>query len=313
LLISICIPAYSRTHFLQRLLNSIAIQTFTNYEVIITDDSPGTEVTELVKQYTGKFPLIYHKNPITLGTPENWNEAVRHASGEWIKIMHDDDWFAEADSLELFVQSAEDGEANFIFSAYRSVYENGSAPREMFLSRIDKNRIAANPAILLSTNFIGPPSACMYKNNKEVSYDKRLKWLVDLDFYIRYPGIKQSYYIAEPLVNVGVHSAQVTASSFKQRSVEIPEYLYELDKLGIGILQHAIVFDAYWRVVRNFGIRHAQEIREVGYDGDIPPAILAMIKFQRPFPRALLKLGLFSKLCMFACYLYCRYIKKLLR
>ena len=39
--ISICIPAYKRSDFVKRLLNSIAIQTFKNFEVIVSDDTPG--------------------------------------------------------------------------------------------------------------------------------------------------------------------------------------------------------------------------------------------------------------------------------
>ena len=37
-LISICIPAYKHPDFLKRLLDSISIQSFKNFEVIISDD-----------------------------------------------------------------------------------------------------------------------------------------------------------------------------------------------------------------------------------------------------------------------------------
>ena len=43
-LISICIPAYKRIDYLQKLLDSISIQTFKDYEVIVTDDSPDESV-----------------------------------------------------------------------------------------------------------------------------------------------------------------------------------------------------------------------------------------------------------------------------
>lgn len=39
---SICIPAYKRSDFLARLLDSILVQTYCLCEVIVTDDSPGT-------------------------------------------------------------------------------------------------------------------------------------------------------------------------------------------------------------------------------------------------------------------------------
>src|ERR1700709_1959716 len=100
--ISICIPAYKNAPFMQRLLDSIAMQSFTDFEVVVTDDSPGTEVQEVCRQYENKFPLLYQKNPTALGTPENWNEGISKASGQWIKLMHHDDWFASSNSLQQF-------------------------------------------------------------------------------------------------------------------------------------------------------------------------------------------------------------------
>jgi glycosyltransferase involved in cell wall biosynthesis len=100
--ISICIPAYRNTAFLKRLLDSIACQTFTDYEIIITDDSPDDSVSQLIQNLTGIQPIRYYKNKTALGTPENWNEAIRHANGAWIKLMHNDDWFHSPDALTIF-------------------------------------------------------------------------------------------------------------------------------------------------------------------------------------------------------------------
>ena len=41
-----------------------------------------------------------------------------------------------------------------------------------------------NPQLLLRTNIIGPPSALIYKKNK-IFYNKNLKYLVDVEFYIK--------------------------------------------------------------------------------------------------------------------------------
>src|SRR5580658_11022921 len=116
IMISVCVPAFKRTDFLQRLLESISIQTFRDFEVVITDDSPDQAVRDLCDSYSGRFPLTYVRNERPLGTPENWNEAIRRSSGEWIKVMHDDDWFADKDSLGVFAAAAQGHpEASFIF------------------------------------------------------------------------------------------------------------------------------------------------------------------------------------------------------
>ena len=103
--ISICIPAYKHIEYLKRLLDSIVIQTFRDFEVVITDDSPGNEVAVLVDKYRQELKIVYKKNNPISGSPGNWNQAILNASGDWIKIMHDDDWFSSPSSLELFAKS----------------------------------------------------------------------------------------------------------------------------------------------------------------------------------------------------------------
>jgi len=71
--ISICIPAYKRVHYLQRLLDSIDFQSYKNFEVVITDDSPDDQVEKLVHSYLQTLPVKYFRNEKSLGTPENCN------------------------------------------------------------------------------------------------------------------------------------------------------------------------------------------------------------------------------------------------
>ena len=86
--LSICIPAYKNTTHLERLLESVKQQSFCDFEVVITDDSPDDTVQQLVSTFANSLPIRYFRNQQQLGTPENWNESIRHANGKWIKIMH---------------------------------------------------------------------------------------------------------------------------------------------------------------------------------------------------------------------------------
>ena len=133
--ISICVPAYKRTDYLKRLLDSVALQTYKNFEVIITDDSPDNSIEELCNSYIGQFKLYYFKNLTNLNTPENWNEAVRKSNYEWIKIIHDDDWFAHKDSLLNYAEAiSKQPHIDFFFSAYTNVYEGTNIEKQVFLS-----------------------------------------------------------------------------------------------------------------------------------------------------------------------------------
>ena len=64
------------------------------------------------------------------GATGNWNEAVRHASGEYIKIMHHDDWFTDRDCLARFVEMLEEHpEADLAFCGSRQVMLDGVGNR----------------------------------------------------------------------------------------------------------------------------------------------------------------------------------------
>src|SRR5687768_2623117 len=119
--ISICIPAYKNCNYLERLLNSIDSQSFRDFEVVITDDSPDDELAQLVQDYQSLFPLQYFKNEQSAGSPANWNRAIAMATGEWIKIMHDDDWFVNATCLEQFAMATMQTKSSFIFSGFVNV------------------------------------------------------------------------------------------------------------------------------------------------------------------------------------------------
>ena len=67
--VSICIPAYKQLAILRKVLDSILIQSFENYEVIISDDSPDYGVELLIGEFDFKGRLKYSRNQTALGSP----------------------------------------------------------------------------------------------------------------------------------------------------------------------------------------------------------------------------------------------------
>lgn len=301
--ISICIPAYQRPQYLKRLLDSIRMQSYTDYEVIITDDSPDDSVYQLFNASSDIPSLYYHKNPQPLGTPANWNAAIKLAKGKWIKLMHDDDWFATPDSLLQFAEYAKKNEGAFIFSAFTTVYENERKEKLSLPDKFRINQAIKEPATLLAKNFIGPPSNVMYKNDGMYEYDIQLKWLVDIDLYRRRLAKDSLVYIPKPLIKIYMSSSQVTSYTKNIGTIEIPEHFHFLEKMGIEKLKNIMVYDYNWRFIRNFSITTIDKLYHFGYNGPIHPIINAMINSQSKIPKSLLRLGISSKLLMALHYL----------
>lgn len=302
--ISICIPTYKRAENLERLLRSIAIQTYTGYELIISDDSPDDSVEALVRRFSGSLNINYSRNDPATGMPGNWNITIDKASGRWIKLMHDDDWFADAQALKKFADAAVTTKEHFIFSACNNVHFPSGKNVPEFLSDWKKNMLAQTPLNLFYANVIGHPSTVMHRKDSNILYDTNFKWVVDIDFYMRYllkyPGYT---YIDEMLVNIGTDDTQMSFSLHKNPRVEVPEYLSMLAKFPPGLLmEHEYVFHCVWDLVKRFRIKDRAVIHELGYEGPLPDKLDEIIAYQRPVPRFILKQTDWSKLLMKRCY-----------
>ena len=306
--ISICIPAYKRPENIRRLLKSIEKQSFQDFDIVVSDDSPD----DSVKHITGEFshlPIHYFKNQPALGTPANWNYAISKASGEWIKLMHDDDWFAHENSLREFADKTREGQP-FIFSRYKNVFENGNTEAPSFPGSW-KERIIHNPVTLLAKNVIGPPSVTLIHSGIKEQYDVRMKWRVDMDYYMSLLEKTKNYSsIDQPLINVGISSTQVTNDCLNVPGVELPEGLLLLQKHGVSPLKNILVYDAWWRILRNVQVRKTEQLLEYAPNGPWPRAILNMVRHQSIVPYSLLKMGVLSKPAMALSYLLNRkYLK----
>ena len=302
-LISICIPAYKRVTYLQRLFDSISIQTFKDYEVIVTDDSPDESVGSFVNEFRGIENIRYYKNIKVLGTPENWNESIRKANGEWIKLMHDDDWFADKDSLQIFCEATlKNADCSFFFSAYKNVNEKSNFEQPVYLNWWGRFLLNQSPLNLFKKQFIGAPSSTLIRRNVGLFYDSNFKWVVDFEYYIRcLRKIKKYHYINTILINVGLNEEQVTKYSFRIPEVEIPENQLLIEKLGYNILRNIFVYDYYWRFYRNLEIKSEQQIKKY-YAKPLNPLLRQMINFQKKIAPVILRTGLFSKIFMFQNY-----------
>ncbi len=295
-LITICIPTYKNPDLLRRLLTSISIQTFTDYEIVCTDDTPNNDIKKVISEYSDRLSIIYHQNSPALGSPANWNKAISLARGEWVKIMHGDDWFADEMSLQQFADKT-GTDAKFLFSAFEK--ESAELHR---LSFQQQKSLRKNPSILFGNNFIGHPSVIMVHRSVSLLYDENLKWIVDFEYYLRCLQQTNFTYIDRACVKIGTSPIQLTQLIKTDHKTVVSEHIYTLNKLGEVILGQWVVYDAYWRVIRNAGLRDIDQLQLFAGKQVLPYELKRMLNLQRKFFRQFLKIGFVSKILMFILY-----------
>ncbi|MGD1704830.1 glycosyltransferase family 2 protein [Dapis sp. BLCC M229] len=90
--VTICLPTYNSGEFLTQAIDSILEQTFTDFELIISDDSSTDNTPEVIRSYLEKDSRIkYLQNSKNLGLFPNWNRCLESASGEYITVFAQDD------------------------------------------------------------------------------------------------------------------------------------------------------------------------------------------------------------------------------
>jgi len=270
--LSVCIPAYRQTRYLRRALDSLREQTFTDFEIVLTDDSPDDAVEVFVKNYEFGSRMRYFRNARSLGTPENWNEAVRQSRGELIKILHHDDWLAHPDSLGKLVAALDaQPEADLAFCASVATFADTGVVRDVNRpTPAQVARLRSHPEELFAANHIGAPSATLYRRRAGLTYDAGLTYTVDTDFYIRL--LRQNpalVYVDEPLVSIGLNEGQVTQSALADRDLLLREYAYTYQKLGLNAARSPKIARFWWEFFHRHHVHSVEDFRAAGYDGPV--------------------------------------------
>jgi len=254
--VSICIPTYREARLFSTLLSSIQDQNFDNFEIIVSDDSPDNEIFKVVTASPLVDKIHYYHNPVPLGSPQNWNKAVDYACSEYIKIMHHDDSFSSTDALELFVKMLDENpQSGLAFCDSVNCDPTGKIvsihqPKEAQLYQLQ-----CEPEILYLGNFVGAPSATIFRSNVEGRFDIRMKWLVDVDYYINVLKVTSPIiYTPKKLVKITAGAQhQITQDCKYNFKVDVVEHLILLDKIiengadtRIYIAKWQKLFERYW-------------------------------------------------------------------
>ncbi len=216
--ISICIPTYEMNgqgiFMLRRNLDMIKLQTFKDFEIVISDNSKNNEVEDLcTKDPTySSLPIKYIRNP-KIGMAPNTNEAMKNATGEIIKILFMDDYFADEKSLERIIENFK---GHWLVTG--CAHNNGNGVINPHFPRYNKK-------IIFGKNTIGSPSILSIKNENILFFDENMTWVLDCDYYARlYEKFGEPTILNEINIIIGTGSHQVTRklSNFKK----IKEHFY---------------------------------------------------------------------------------------
>ncbi len=239
--ISICIPTYNGAEFLEPCLDSLAQQTWQDFEVVVCDDASSDDTWHILKRYAARDNRFrIYRNPVRLGLVGNWQRCLEKAQGEWTKFLFQDD-LLEPDCLSIFADNL-DPSHPLIFCRRRFLMddslEDSARIHYQSLPSLDTlfpGTTFITPHQLIDTllvrtrqNFLGEPTTCMIHRSvfeRYGNFDEDLVQFCDFEYWIRI-GIHEGIaYIPKTLASFRLHS---NSTSSTNRLNFRSEYLDEL-------------------------------------------------------------------------------------
>jgi glycosyltransferase involved in cell wall biosynthesis len=207
--VSVIIPCYEMfgkgAIHLSRSLEMLAAQTWKNFEVVISDHSQSDLILDCVNSFSSKLNIQYLRNDNFRGSScENANHALNNCKNEVVKILFQDDYLSQADSLERAMKY-------FVFSE-ASWMASGCNHRIEETGKVYWNHypVFKEDQLFDALNSLGCPSV-IYVRANEFRFDRRLPALMDLDYYKQlHKAFGKPILFNEINVTIGVHDGQVT-------------------------------------------------------------------------------------------------------
>lgn len=122
--ISVIIPIYNVEQYLQRCLESLKNQSYTNFEVLMIDDGSldtSASIAEKFQLQDRRYRLFKQKNS---GQGAARNVGLDHADGDYLAFVDSDDW-VHPDFLRILICCAETNKADIVMCGVERVWGSG--------------------------------------------------------------------------------------------------------------------------------------------------------------------------------------------
>lgn len=201
--VSIIIPVYNKAEWLANTIDSILLQVYTDYEVIIINDGSTDNSLEIIKEYQKRDRRILGVDISNGGVSNARNVGLKYAKGKWIQFLDGDD-LIDSGYLNFCMAQAEYGEADIIFSNFQMIDTKGK-----FIKKIECSYQGSADQEMLSnlfmeqqyhTGYFGYISNKLLKKDliekSKASFKQELKLAEDLDFYSQiYPFVGKAIFL----------------------------------------------------------------------------------------------------------------------
>ena len=232
-LISIITPMYNGARFIARTIDSVIVQTYPNWEMIIVDDGSKDNSPEIVNDYVRRDPRIHLIRKTNGGSASARNMGLKASLGRYVCFLDSDDlWLPEM--LEQQISLLKTKNCALVYASYSKINEFGD---EVCHAVIVPSRVKYTS--LLKTNSISCLTA-MYDSDKlgKPLFDESLKSMRDdLAYWLNI--LKKEPYAYGNKNVLGKYRVYTASTTGNKKKLIKPTFLFYYRYLGLGLCRSA--------------------------------------------------------------------------
>lgn len=215
-LVSVVMPAYNASRFIDSAIRSVIKQSYPSWELIVVDDGSSDGTQARVENYArdcAKIRLIQHRT--NRGPAAARNTGIENANGHYIAFLDSDDlWHSR--KLEKQIQFMDTNGLSFTYTSYLVINENGAQTGEVMAP------LSVGYEELLRSNVIGCLTSVFRRDLvKGIRMREELPMHEDYVFWLDILGGGcQAYGIQEPLASYRIVSGSFSRNKLKASAVQ---------------------------------------------------------------------------------------------
>ena len=223
--VSVVMPVYSSEKYVGEAIESILVQTYKDFELIVIDDCSKDSSAKIIEKYTNDSRVHFIKNETNQGFLYGLNKGIELAKGEYIARLDDDD-VCYPTRLEKQIEYLEKNRDVVLVGTHIDLLQNGKYIAKEKAPINEKNEIKFS---LPFGNYLIAHSSFMMRKEvlteNNIIYEKFVQ-TPDYNMLCNMSRVGDLYCLDEPLCAWRIHEAQSTQT----RTRKMKQYEEDLTK-----------------------------------------------------------------------------------
>lgn len=159
MIISIIIPVYNVEHYVEKCVQSCALQNCSDFEIIVVNDGSTDKSAGIINTLVKDFSNISVINQENQGLSAARNAGLQVAQGEYVWFVDSDDWI-EPNCLGRITNKLKD-DLDILQLQYRYTYEDASLNKDAPFTIIDG--LKSGKQVTIHGGLPAPAQFCVYR------------------------------------------------------------------------------------------------------------------------------------------------------